>query len=418
MHTERARGISKAPDICKAGPHRLRHDEHTTAADRAFATESEFAPVLPLWVFRVRRDCARPIAAIRVVSCDNGGVNRGSSRRSSERDTPPFAALVDVLVILTIVSALLIWLARLLSYTGVDLLVVGQAALPLSMLPVWFALAATAWRSQPIRGAVCGVLCAAWVLALLPAVGRDPRPSFADQPGTPRFRLFSANVYTDNQRPLTGTLRAANADVLVLTEFSRPIEAQLRRDGALNGYLGVADNGAEGTWRTAILSRLPLSNVRVVEVPGSPRTGTPVVTADIAVGTAVGTQTVRVIGAHPVPLTVDGADRAFRATTRVIRDEVRAAGSLPVIVAGDFNGTRWLPATGELFDLGLASVHEVRGFGLSASWPMGRGWVPRFMRLDHVLISKQLFPIGLVDVDVPGSDHAGSLVTFATNPQP
>jgi endonuclease/exonuclease/phosphatase (EEP) superfamily protein YafD len=332
---------------------------------------------------------------------------------STERhngETSFWSALCDVVVGLVLASALSIILARTLSYTGVDLLVLGQAALPLSLLPVWFALAGAVWRGQPIRSVFCAVLCVYWVCALFPVWRAQQLTKDADAVTTAQLRILSANVYVDNESDLANTVVGARADVLVFTEFSKLVESRLRRSGALDSYPFVATNGAEATWRTAIYSKVPfVGDVRAVPVTGDPTPGVPLLVADLNVNG----QTVRIVGAHPMPLTVDGADRAFVATTRVIRDEVRAAGEGAVVVAGDLNGTRWLPATGELFDIGLRSAHETEGYGLSASWPMHQTLVRRFMRLDHLLYSKQLMVRSLADVSVPGSDHAASLATFA-----
>jgi endonuclease/exonuclease/phosphatase (EEP) superfamily protein YafD len=336
-------------------------------------------------------------------------VASGSRRYDrGDRDTSVFGAFADIICGLILVWAAAVWVSRLFGYTGVDLLVLGQAALPLTLWPVWLALAIAVWHGQPIRAAVSALLCVFYGFALLPALGTEEAPGFAAE-ASAQLSVFAANVYVDNENDLSAMIRATDADVLVLTEFAKTVEAPLRRSGALAGYAHMAENGGEATWRTVILSRLPFASPpRIVGVPGDPTPGTPVIMADIQ--TAAGP--VRVVGAHPMPYTVDGADTAFASTTRLLRDEIRASRGVPLVVTGDFNGTRWLPSTGQLFDTGITSVHEARGFGLSASWPM-LGSVPRFMRLDHMFFSDDLWPTRLTDVNVRGSDHVGMLTTFA-----
>jgi endonuclease/exonuclease/phosphatase (EEP) superfamily protein YafD len=338
-------------------------------------------------------------------------VASGSRRYDrSDRDTSVFGAFSDIICALIVVWAAAILLSRLFGYTGVDVLILGQAALPLTLWPVWLALAISVWRAQPIRAAIAAVLCVFYGFALMPALGRDDPPDFAKQ-ATATLTVFSANVYVDNETDLSAMIAAADADVLVLTEFAKTVEAPMRRSGVLRGYPHQAENGGEATWRTVILSRFPFTqNPRIIPVPGETTPGTPLVIADVQAPTGP----LRVIGVHPMPYTVAGADTAFASTTRLLRDEIRASQGIPLLIAGDFNGTRWLPATGQIFDTGLTSVHEATGFGLSASWPM-LGAIPRFMRLDHMFFSDDMWPTRLSDIRVRGSDHVGILATFVVD---
>jgi endonuclease/exonuclease/phosphatase (EEP) superfamily protein YafD len=98
----------------------------------------------------------------------------------------------------------------------------------------------------------------------------------------------------------------------------------------------------------------------------------------------------------------------------VLREEVRQS-PYPIVLAGDFNGSRWVPAVGELFGAGLTSAHEAKGFGLSSSWPEA-SWVPIFMRLDHVLYNKDVAATSVVDAVIPGSDHRAIVADLALKP--
>ncbi len=329
------------------------------------------------------------------------------------------ASLLDVLAAIIIVAGAITVFTRLIGWRGSTYAVLAQAALPLTLLPVWFALAITAWRGHPIRFAMSLLLCIVYGFSVYPAVRSQPAAAFAsgviDSART--VRVFSANVYVDNETDFSRQVLQQDADVLVFHELAKPIEAQLRRSGALNAYPYLAENGAEGTWRTVIFSRLKFANQpRQLAVSGSASPGCPLLAVDV---TLDGGTTVRIIGAHPVPLTVKGSDTAFVNTVRILQDEALRArsektlvGGTPLIIAGDLNGTRWLPVTGQLFDNGLRSTHEAMGFGLSASWPRDMRLVPRFMRLDHAFYSGPIAPLTLRDVVIPGSDHAGFVATY------
>jgi endonuclease/exonuclease/phosphatase (EEP) superfamily protein YafD len=335
-----------------------------------------------------------------------------------------FVSFLDVVAAVILLFGALLVFSRIIGFRGSPYVVLMHAALPLTLLPVWFALAITGWRGQPIRFVLSALLCVSYVMAVVPAVRSHEKPAFAlgVVPDEQKIRVFSSNVFVDNTKDFSRSVLDAQADVLIFSEFAKPIEAVVRRSGVLNGYPYITDNGRDGVWRTVIYSRLAFADTpRLISVPGDPVPGTEMISVNIKLRNGI---VVRVIGAHPVPLTVKGSDRAFAATVRLLQDEVRTArfektlmGGTPLIIAGDFNGTRWLPVTGQLYDSGLTDVHEAMGFGLSVSWPK-TGLAPRFMRLDHAFYSGLLAPIALRDITIPGSDHAAFAVTFAVGVQP
>lgn len=341
------------------------------------------------------------------------GGNRGGS------DDSVGVSLLDVLAAVIITAGALTVFTRLIGWRGSTYAVLAHSALPITLLPVWLALAITAWRGHPIRFAMSLMLCIVYVFSVYPAVRSQPLSGFASGSiDTARtLKVFSANVYVDNETDFSRQILQQTADVFVFHELAKPIEAQLRRSGALNAYPYFAENGAEGTWRTVIFSRLPFATEpRSLSVSGSSGPGCPLVAVDV---TLSGGTVVRIIGAHPVPLTVKGSDTAFVNTVRILQDEALRArsektlvGGTPLIIAGDFNGTRWLPVTGQLFDNGLRSTHEAMGYGLSASWPREMRFVPRFMRLDHAFFSGPIAPLSLHDVVIPGSDHSGFVASY------
>jgi endonuclease/exonuclease/phosphatase (EEP) superfamily protein YafD len=346
----------------------------------------------------------------------------GVMRNRSEWDSPRSvgSAFFDVIAALIIAGGALTVVTRFLGWNNSTLIVLAHAALPVVMLPVWFALAIAAWRGQPIRFAAALLLCAVHALSLWPAMGTDPIPSWAAVDSAPAsdswsgptsLRVGASNVYVDNTNDLSSFVTSLAADVLVFTEFAKPIEALMERSGSLDEFVYRSDNAAEGTWRTKIFSRYPfVGQPRIVAVPGTPIAGTPLLSVDVELPSG---GKVRVIGVHPIPLTVSGSRSAFANTSRVLREELRAAQleGIPLIAVGDFNGTRWLPQTGELFEAGFRSAHESAGYGLSASWPRG-GPFPTFMRLDHALYVGPVEVRSVGDVTVQGSDHSAVLVEF------
>jgi endonuclease/exonuclease/phosphatase (EEP) superfamily protein YafD len=103
------------------------------------------------------------------------------------------------------------------------------------------------------------------------------------------------------------------------------------------------------------------------------------------------------------------------------RDEIHglarraAVNDAPCIVVGDFNATFWHPPFRSLFEAGWRDAHVLTGRGFSSSWPNHLRWLPPFLRLDHALVDGSLEVTEAVDVDLPGSDHRGFVVSVIVN---
>jgi endonuclease/exonuclease/phosphatase (EEP) superfamily protein YafD len=82
----------------------------------------------------------------------------------------------------------------------------------------------------------------------------------------------------------------------------------------------------------------------------------------------------------------------------------------PTLVVGDFNASYWHPAFRDLLRRDLTDAHMAHGAGWSTSWPTDRSFPP-FVRLDHALTGNGLVSTDVADFRVPGSDHAGLVVT-------
>jgi endonuclease/exonuclease/phosphatase (EEP) superfamily protein YafD len=110
----------------------------------------------------------------------------------------------------------------------------------------------------------------------------------------------------------------------------------------------------------------------------------------------------------PTPIKDVGAWRDDLATAARIGREADG----PTLLVGDLNSSYWHPDFRRLLDVGFVDAHAAAGSGFSTSWP--RNWsVPPFVRLDHALTTGGLVSTDVVDLDVPGSDHRGLVVTVA-----
>ena len=84
----------------------------------------------------------------------------------------------------------------------------------------------------------------------------------------------------------------------------------------------------------------------------------------------------------------------------------------PTLLIGDLNSSYWHPDFRRLLDAGFVDANIAAGSGFSTSWPTD-WWVPPFVRLDHALTTGGLVSTDVYDLDVPGSDHRGLVVTVA-----
>ena len=312
--------------------------------------------------------------------------------------------LVDAGIAAVLALGAFVMASRLLGWMIHPLVVLAQSALPVTMIPVWLALPVAAARRLPVRAVVALVLCVSHAFALAPAMGSRRLPVWA-APGTAAatLRLVSANVFEANHDPgLGGALLAARPDVLVLVEVNDTILEELDASGLFAGFAHVARSGNANS--VVIASKLPLDDVKPGIVGG---------VAVVSARVAVGGKGVRVIAAHPRAPSGPARMAQFRVWMRWARDQARVT-SGPLVMAGDFNASRFVPVMGALLAGGFTDAHESRGSGLSTSWPAGGPFFDLpFMRLDHVLMRGAVVARSVRDLTVPGSDHLGIVAVLA-----
>ena len=219
-----------------------------------------------------------------------------------------------------------------------------------------------------------------------------------------QLTILEANTYVYNGSVdrAARALLAQNADVLVISEYTY-LQQRALNDNAGNTYPyreEVPDYGPDGI---AIWSRYPLLDI--TSQPIGPRPGI-VATIDAPGGT------IRVVAIHTVPPVSDLGRRTWADSLREIGD-VAAASPLPTIIVGDFNASRWHPPFRDLLDRGWNDAHEWLGKGFSVSWMANGETVPMMVRLDHALFGDGVVPTAIHEVDIPGSDHRGFVVSAA-----
>ena len=224
-------------------------------------------------------------------------------------------------------------------------------------------------------------------------------------PRAATLRLISANMLFNNRDvgTLGRDLTATDADVILLQEVSMENFAKLRMSGLFEAYPYQVWNDLRTIYSSAILSRLPITNEKAIDVAGQ-RMG------QAAVATAAGT--VRLINVHTMaPESTPKAAqwRAQLSGLAQLRDDRFRA----VIMAGDFNATSDHAPFEELTSSGLRDAFGEAGRGTGATWPQWKGPVMPLMRLDHVLVDDGVIVTRAEVQANRGSDHRRLAVDLA-----
>lgn len=295
--------------------------------------------------------------------------------------------------------SVLVLLTQVVGWTGNRWVAAAQAGTPyllaLSMPIAAVGLVTQRWSILAVGLAVAAsFVVLAWPLLFPPA---QPTP----HAGTSELRVFHGNLYYRNGHDgnLVRAIAHVDADVLVFTEYTPGHARALLASPVADRFpyrVGAPRPEAAGT---AVWSRYPLT-----EVPTSPRLAR---SDSMLVLVASPTPTL-VHAVHPVSPMVDVA--GWRADLAALTDW-RPPADAPAVVIGDFNATFWHPAFRDLLAAGWRDAHQAVGRGFSASFPAA-GWpLPPVVRLDHALVDDRLAVTAVADVELPGSDHLGLVVT-------
>lgn len=294
-------------------------------------------------------------------------------------------------------------LARLLGVERRSAPALVMGLLPWVLLPAYPLLVTAALLHHRALAAVAAAVVAAHVVFVAPAFGASSRPC----EGAP-LRIVAFNVLKANdQAEAAGRqLRALRPDVLVVPELTRRIERQLRDSGVLDDLPYPAVRTLRNTDTVAIYSRLPVSDVEILMVPGQQWPQATVV---------VGGTPVRITGVHTSAPRTGRLSREW-ADSQAELDRYLQDSGTAAVAAGDFNADRGHASFRALLHGGVRDAHEERGRGLVRTWPAAHP----FLHLDHVLVrdgaGAGIAVCGIREVRLPGSDHLALVVDLAVRP--
>ena len=251
--------------------------------------------------------------------------------------------------------------------------------------------------------------------------GPAPHPAATGEaaPGPVTIRFLTVNVQGGHADPaaVVRLVREHDVDVLAIQELTPQMVRKLK-DADLPGLLPFSHLDPRPAARgTGLWARWPL-----VPLPPVPGTVAAFPRAQIDPS---GRQPVTVTAVHPkAPL--NNYQRLWQQELAALR-HVLASTPGPQIAAGDFNATRDHRPFRDLLAAGLVDCGDAAadrpwpGFTWPSVWP---GFVikihppvPPFMRLDHILTSRDSCTPRKVDIfRVPGTDHCAVLATIDLTP--
>jgi len=321
------------------------------------------------------------------------------------------ALSTDVLWILFALIATVVFTA-ILSVSLNASLAVAQDALPYLLVFAWVILILALLNGAWILAALAGALVIYHLTLVIPRFITSRVPHWAAR--APHLRLVVSNVFTENKTPevLAELLLAADGDVMIITEWNPRFAAAFEAAGAGSSHPHrLVDDDDHSEYNVCVASKTPLSDksalVRVGELK-----------LTHAVLPFAGRE-VQVIGIIPNAVVDPGGFDIWKSQIASLIAHVPSL-ERPVVIAGDFNTTRFRPEFRALLKAGLTDAHDALGRSLKPSFRLATDGVLSqpgvVIRLDYALLSKAIVATDADDLESGGSDHLPFVMTLAVRP--
>ena len=292
-----------------------------------------------------------------------------------------------------------ITITQALGWAGTTTVAVVQSLTAYLAVPIVLVVLLALWRWRLLLVTVAAAVVFGIAILGTPLAFPDPPRAAADD--AVGLRVASFNLWYENTSisAVAQELIDLDPDVIVFSEYTPEHQTALRASPLADHYRYRVDRQGFGGAGLAVWSRAP---VRVAT-----RLDTFHSSLDLEVAGPDGD--IRVVAMHmPTPVIDFGA---WRHDLGIAEDIGRGA-TEPTLLIGDLNATYWHPDFRRVLDAGFVDAHSAHGAGFSTSWPSN--WIlPPFVRLDHALTAGGLVSTDTVEVDIPGSDHRGLIVTVA-----
>ncbi len=309
------------------------------------------------------------------------------------------ARLVELAAWLSVAFVGPLLLTHAIGWDGTRLVATLQSLTPYVLLAIVPIAGVACWRGRDLLAVVASVIGVGGLLLASPLVFA---PSQA-RPGDDAvgLRVASANLFYENTSvaALATELADHDIDVVVFNEYTAEHQRILLAHPLAARFPHRVERDGLNAGGIAVWSKVPLDE------RGRPATVN--YSLDLVVSGPDGD--VRLVGVHP-PTPVFDFD-GWRRDLDLIGD-VATGGDTPTLIVGDFNASYWHPPFRRLLRRGFVDAHMAAGHGFATSWPTNRR-LPAFVQLDHALTGNGLVSTDVTDVELPGSDHRGFIVTVA-----
>ena len=195
---------------------------------------------------------------------------------------------------------------------------------------------------------------------------------------------------------------AADADVVMLQEFSSIWQRAISSSGLLQEYPHRIQRIREDSFGAAILSKHPFLNTSTWMTGDVPI---------ISVTIGLQASSVRIYNWHPLPPRSPEYFRIWNQQYESLFQRLSTEDG-PLLLVGDFNATqhsRWMK---RLAQAGYHSAHVLTGRGYAVTYPNGTSRIPP-IRLDHALMSDHFRCRQIREGIGRGSDHKPLIVDVA-----
>jgi endonuclease/exonuclease/phosphatase (EEP) superfamily protein YafD len=309
------------------------------------------------------------------------------------------ASFIDLVCWIVVALVGLLTLTQAAGWTGTSAVAVGQSLTPYLAVTLVPVVAVALLRRQLLIVTVAlAVGFGVGVLATPLAVSESQPPAASSSAG---LRVASLNLW--NQNPdidaVADLLSTVDVDVIVFIEYTREHLLALEASELVRDFPYRSERAESRATIMAVWSRFPVTR----------RGQLPNVKDSIDLDVRGPDGDVRVVALHlPTPINDFSTWRSDLATAARLGRRADA----PTLLIGDLNSSYWHPDFRQLLDAGFVDANIAAGSGFSTSWPTD-WWIPPFVRLDHALTAGGLVSTDIYDLDIPGSDHRGLVVTVA-----
>lgn len=298
-----------------------------------------------------------------------------------------------------VVAMAVVLVTQFIGWAGRRLVVTLQAG-----TPYLFAVSIPLAISAAATGRWVLVIAAASTALGLAALGWPFVRSSGQRPVNdvrPILRIFHGNLLYRNTTidGIAAVVVDLDADLLAFTEYTPEHQATLLTSRLVAAFPNRVENPEPRAGGSALWSRYPL--IPIPALPALYRSTAAFVEAFGGFAVAV------VHPPNPLPNLPEWRNE-LADLARLYEVPER-----PAIIVGDLNATPWHPPFRRVLSAGWRDAHQVTARGFSGSWPSDKWWMPPMLRLDHLLVDDTFVVEAVVEVDLPGSDHRGFVVTLS-----